>query len=1088
LAYTPEGINLTTTSDGYNVDFQIPQYTLNTIIAEDEEYLNLSIDGYGVSPEAGFPSLPLISFNLFIAEDETEPGLNIIISKTTQVFLQSKIFPVQEPWIKSNPFSERPFFINREFYHSSGKENYQIVSISEPFVIAGVKGVRVTINPFNYNPSENKLFVISSLNFEIILKSTIPAGYVKSESTNSLLQNVFTNYDGANGGGSKNYLIISAPEFEQSMSSFVNHKAANGYNVEIYSTNSMGTGAADIKNFIQQKYDNTDTRPEFVLLVGDVSAIPAWTGSGSGSPNTDLNYVLLEGNDYFADAFIGRFSVASIEELQNTITKSIFMENYAGAFERNNVFMASTDNWQTTEASHNNVINNYFDPAGYSNTKLYTYSYNATTQDFINELNGNKIFAVYSGHGSETAWLDGPPVNQQLVRELTNTVFPFVFSFACVTGSYHVNEGFGETWLRSENGASTFYGSSVDSYWEEDDILEQNVFQSMFEDENASVSTMFLQGMMKLVNHYGGINPTMIRYLEMYNLMGDPSMPVKKEIQPDTTPPGTISDLETLNPTSNSITLNWTAPFDSSLGGVVKYDIRYSTFMINNNDDFNNASQKMLSGQTDTAGTYKSFAVNTLDFSTTYYFAIKAIDIWGNESELSNVPSLQTYQAPELSIDKDSVKIIVEQNVTHTDSIVITNSSLNLSTLEYNITLTNNTFPDNTIVSVIGLNETLVTAITGSKEEPVTRYGFSNKGAGGPDSFGYLWKDSNDPDGPEFIWNDITGSTNAHQVTAWLGNKDDGITEAIPIGFNFDFYGNSFSEIFISTNGFVSLENMLIAHALNEPVPFAEEPNNIICPLWDDLDGRFQGTVHYLQEADRFTVQFTNWKPFYGTGSYTFQVVLKSNNRIYFYYKNLSGVLTTSTVGIENSYGSDGLQMTYNAVYLENNLAVTIYTEPEWITPNHFSGTLYNGTSAAILFNVNTQDLELGEYSMDILLTSNDPNAHEIIIPVSMIITNDLPTEVNTDSNVPTEFALSQNYPNPFNPSTTIKFALPDATQLTICVYNSIGEKITEIFSGNLAAGYHSIDFNASSLASGVYFYRFESDTFVDVKKMLLLR
>ena len=431
LAYTPEGITLTTTANGYNINFQMPQYELSPVTTENEEYLKLFIQGYGVNTDAGFPSLPLVSFNLFVSKDEADPGLNILSSNTEQILLQNKIYPVQLPWEKIKTLSERPFTLNREFYNSTGKENHQVVSISEPFVIAGVKGVRVTIKPFIYNPAGKKLSVISSLNFEITLNNSGLSGYAKSEPINNLLQNVFVNYDGTNKSGGINYLIITAPEFEQSMSSFANFKLANGYNVDMYSTNSMGDGNADIKNFIQQKYNDSETRPEFILLVGDVSAIPAWTGSGSGSPNTDLNYVLLEGNDYFADAFIGRFSVTSDEELQNAINKSIFMETYAGALEPNNVFMASTDNWNITEASHNNVIDNYFEPGGYSNTKLYTYTYNSTTGDLITELNSNKIFAIYSGHGSETGWLDGPPVNQQLVRDLTNTVYPFVF-FICL--------------------------------------------------------------------------------------------------------------------------------------------------------------------------------------------------------------------------------------------------------------------------------------------------------------------------------------------------------------------------------------------------------------------------------------------------------------------------------------------------------------------------------------------------------------------------------------------------------------------------------------------------------------------------------
>jgi hypothetical protein len=81
-----------------------------------------------------------------------------------------------------------------------------------------------------------------------------------------------------------------------------------------------------------------------------------------------------------------------------------------------------------------------------------------------------------------------------------------------------------------------------------------------------------------------------------------------------------------------------------------------------------------------------------------------------------------------------------------------------------------------------------------------------------------------------------------------------------------------------------------------------------------------------------------------------------------------------------------------------------------------------------------------------------------------------------------------QNYPNPFNPATTIRFSLPVKTDMVISVYNSIGEKVAEVFKGEMEEGYHEVKFDASNLSSGVYFYRFESTQFVDVKKMVLLR
>jgi hypothetical protein len=89
---------------------------------------------------------------------------------------------------------------------------------------------------------------------------------------------------------------------------------------------------------------------------------------------------------------------------------------------------------------------------------------------------------------------------------------------------------------------------------------------------------------------------------------------------------------------------------------------------------------------------------------------------------------------------------------------------------------------------------------------------------------------------------------------------------------------------------------------------------------------------------------------------------------------------------------------------------------------------------------------------------------------------------------LPTVFALDQNYPNPFNPSTMITYALPQNTRVSLVVYNTLGQAVQELVNGEIEAGYHSVQFNATELASGIYFYRLTTEQKTDVKRMLLIR
>jgi len=85
-------------------------------------------------------------------------------------------------------------------------------------------------------------------------------------------------------------------------------------------------------------------------------------------------------------------------------------------------------------------------------------------------------------------------------------------------------------------------------------------------------------------------------------------------------------------------------------------------------------------------------------------------------------------------------------------------------------------------------------------------------------------------------------------------------------------------------------------------------------------------------------------------------------------------------------------------------------------------------------------------------------------------------------------FSLSQNYRNPFNPSTTIEFDLPKSSEVTLKVFNILGEEVATLVSDRLSAGSYSYEWNASNLASGVYLYRLEAEGFVQTRKMILMK
>ena len=114
-------------------------------------------------------------------------------------------------------------------------------------------------------------------------------------------------------------------------------------------------------------------------------------------------------------------------------------------------------------------------------------------------------------------------------------------------------------------------------------------------------------------------------------------------------------------------------------------------------------------------------------------------------------------------------------------------------------------------------------------------------------------------------------------------------------------------------------------------------------------------------------------------------------------------------------------------------------------------------------------------------LPSEQEHIDELISYVTGI--ND---EVTTQT--PSNYLLSQNYPNPFNPSTTISYNIPVAGNVTLKIYNLMGEEVTVLVNEEKAIGNYEVQFDASRLTSGVYFYRLQTGTFSEAKKLILMK
>lgn len=265
------------------------------------------------------------------------------------------------------------------------------------------------------------------------------------------------------------------------------------------------------------------------------------------------------------------------------------------------------------------------------------------------------------------------------------------------------------------------------------------------------------------------------------------------------------------------------------------------------------------------------------------------------------------------------------------------------------------------------------------------------KGSGGPDTFGYTWIDSDEAGGPAFDWIDI--SSVGTEVTL----TDDNFVGPMSLGFTFPFYDSSYTSLAIASNGLLCFGDGA-SPVTNAAIPSTADPDNFIAMWWDDLDPPENGHVYYYSDMtnNRFIVSFVDIRNYMspsGTGSLTFQAILSSNGLIKMQYLTMdpgtdSDGLTGATIGIESPedlQGVSGLQVVHNAAYMHDQLAILFLgAAPLWMTTSPSGGFVEPFSQAAVDVIFNASEIEDGEYTGQLVVSSNDQINPVVQVPVTL--------------------------------------------------------------------------------------------------------
>ena len=542
LEIVVENIDLTR----IHISSMIPDFQFSIVDIEDDKFTSIELIDAGQNTIEGQAKLPVIRRMIEIPQGSI-PQIQMISESWESISLSdlnmpSRVIPIQPSLMKPES-DENDFVIDENYYDTDAFFPEEKVKVLEINQIRGRRFALVEITPVLYNPAQGKLQLLVDCEINMDLSEGFDLTSTKnsierysSPDFEEMYQHIFQNYGYYESIASENkdpegFLIIVHDDFNDEITPLANWKNTMGYTTTVTLTSEIpgGVTADNIKSYIETAYTSWSPPPSYILLVGDTPQIPAHTGPDSGG-ETDSLFVRMDG-DIFADIYIGRFPAATGAQVDAMVDKTIYYEQ--GNFPSDDwikkaAFIASSDQSQLAEDTHNYVIDTHLEPNGYFCDKIYEAS-GGNTQDISDAVNDGRSLCIYSGHGSTTSW-GCVPFGQSDVNALTNDgMYPFVTSHACVTGSYELGECYGETWIRAESkGAIAFWGSSINTHWTEDDIIEKRVFDAWWNLGLDKIGQMTDKGMYDSYQEYGS---GMEDFIESYNVLGDASVKIWSDEQ-----------------------------------------------------------------------------------------------------------------------------------------------------------------------------------------------------------------------------------------------------------------------------------------------------------------------------------------------------------------------------------------------------------------------------------------------------------------------------------------------------------------------------------------------------------------------------
>jgi hypothetical protein len=559
---SPRSTIIRSDENSIEIKFEIFGFELKNLKADGSTFQNIDLLTEIFTNIAGSPELPYIAHVLAIPD---MAGISVEVLETGPVFTFNNIQlpPSRTSWWEGD--EESPFIKDSEVYQSSNPYPTVLASMDKPSVFRDFRISRLSVFPVQYFPEKSEIQVFSSITVkvkfdgkEVINPKTTPKRSI-SPSFAQLYRSFIFNYQDVldkqyNGkeDGREVMLCIMPDVFVESFQVYADWKRQSGIDIHITTFSDIGATASNpntIKNHITEAYQTWEHRPTYVLIVGDDGVFPKKivTYPSYSFPWEEF-FVTIEGDDYFPEMMIGRFTNQEDYRMQVMINKFMLYEK--------NPFTEDTSWFKKGICCSNNAYESQVETKRFAAnimldygqfTSVDTMMSNGTSwgsnctyslSHILSAINQGRSFLNYRGEGWSSGWYASCyNFSTSDVSNLNNgQKFTFVTSIGCGVAMFDTYGGncFGEEWIQlgtltNPRGGIGFIGPTSNTHTTYNNRIDKGIYVGMFQEGMDTPGQALTRGKLYMYNVFGHEYYVEYHY-KVFCVLGDPSIHVWKDV------------------------------------------------------------------------------------------------------------------------------------------------------------------------------------------------------------------------------------------------------------------------------------------------------------------------------------------------------------------------------------------------------------------------------------------------------------------------------------------------------------------------------------------------------------------------------